>query len=68
MQSKLGQVIPRSVGWLEEWFKRWTQPTKTSQVAGTLTDLARSKSELIAESMFLRQQLIVLERRRFVCR
>lgn len=28
----------------------------------TLADLKRSKSELIAENMFLRQQLVVLER------
>jgi putative transposase len=29
---------------------------------GTIADLCRSKEELIAENMFLRQQLIVLER------
>ena len=29
---------------------------------GTIADLRRSKEELIAENMFLRQQLIVLER------
>lgn len=29
---------------------------------GTLADLKRSKRELLAENMFLRQQLIVLER------
>ena len=46
----------------EQRFKQWTQPTKTIQVASTLTDRTRSKSELIAENMFLRQQLIVLER------
>ena len=33
----------------------------TSHVVGTLTDLTRSKGELIAENMFLRQQVIVLE-------
>jgi hypothetical protein len=39
-------------------------PNKLGQVivASILTDLTRSKSELIAENMFLRQQLIVLER------
>jgi hypothetical protein len=31
-------------------------------VISTLADLQRSKSELIADNMFLRQQLIVLER------
>jgi hypothetical protein len=62
VQSKLGQVLQQRVNGLEVRFKRWTQPTRTSQVASTLTDLTRSKSELIAENMFLRQQLIVLER------
>jgi hypothetical protein len=49
------------VTWLDVRFKRWTQPTEISQVASTLTELTRSISELIAENMFLRQQLIVLE-------
>jgi hypothetical protein len=31
-------------------------------VFGTLADLKRNKRELITENMFLRQQLIVLER------
>ena len=62
MQNKLGQVIQHCVTWLEIRFKEWTQPAKTSQVASVLTDLTRSKSDLIAENMFLRQQLIVLER------
>jgi hypothetical protein len=37
-------------------------PAKTGQVMNTLGDLKRSKRELIAENMFLCQQLIVLER------
>ena len=49
------------MNWLEAQFKRWTQPAQTSQVVSTLTDMTRSKSDLIAENMFLRQQLIVLE-------
>jgi hypothetical protein len=55
-QSKLDQVIPQGVAGLEVQFKHWTQPTKTTQVASILTDLTRSKSELIAENMLLRQQ------------
>ncbi len=38
------------------------QPAKTNQVMSTLADMRRSKSERIAENMFLRQQLIVLDR------
>jgi hypothetical protein len=60
--SQLGQAIQQGVAWLEARFKQWTQLTKANQVAGTLTDLMRSMSELIAENMFLRQQVIVLER------
>ena len=43
-------------------FTRWTKPLRTSLPLTTLTDLGRSKSELIAENAFLRQQLIILQR------
>ncbi|MFC1960684.1 integrase core domain-containing protein [Chloroflexota bacterium] len=46
----------------ESWFKQQTKPSGRGQVLNTLADLNRSKSELIAENMFLRQQLIILER------
>src|SRR5512135_808162 len=41
---------------------RWTKPLGTSLPLATLTDLGRSKSELIAENALLRQQLIILRR------
>ena len=41
---------------------RWTKPLRTSLPLATLTDLGKSKSELIAENALLRQQLIVLRR------
>jgi hypothetical protein len=41
----------------------WTKPgTATSLMVGTLTDLARSKSALVAENALLRYQLILLRR------
>ena len=40
----------------------WTKPDTTSLMLGALTDQARSKSELVAENAFLRQQLIILRR------
>ena len=40
----------------------WTKPSNASLVVGTMTDLARSKSELVAENALLRQQLIILSR------
>src|SRR5437868_14017024 len=47
---------------LSSRFARWTKPLRTSLPLATLTDLGRSKSELIAENALLRQQLIVLRR------
>jgi len=42
---------------------RETRPaTTTSQVLGVAADLVRSRSELVAENAFVRQQLIVLAR------
>jgi putative transposase len=41
---------------------RWTKPIRTSLPLATLTDLGKSKSQLIAENALLRQQLIVLRR------
>ncbi len=43
-------------------FARWTKPLRTSLPLSTLTDLGRSKSELIAENALLRHQLIILKR------
>ncbi len=47
---------------LSSRFTRWTNPLVTSLPLSTLTDLGRSKSELIAENVLLRQQLIILKR------
>jgi putative transposase len=40
----------------------WTKPAASGQVLGILTDLVRSKPELVAENALLRQQLLVLRR------
>jgi hypothetical protein len=47
---------------METWLKGWTQPNSDSLLLGTAADLMRSRSEWIAENVFLRQQLIVLKR------
>ena len=47
---------------LSSRFAGWTKPLISSLPLSTLTDLGRSKSELIAENVLLRQQLIVLRR------
>src|SRR6266487_4745941 len=47
---------------LHHRFVAWTKPSNTSLMLGTVTDFARSKSELVAENALLRQQLIILHR------
>jgi hypothetical protein len=47
---------------LQKRFLCWVKPPTTSLVLGTLTDLVKGKSELIAENALLRQQLIILHR------
>jgi putative transposase len=45
-----------------DFFVAWTKPDATSFLLLTLTDLSRSKSQLVAENALLRQQLIILRR------
>ena len=47
---------------LHSRFVRWTKPLTPSLLLGTLADVGRSKSQLIAENALLRQQLIMLSR------
>jgi hypothetical protein len=47
---------------LSSRFARWTKLLRTSLPLSTLTDLGRSKSELIAENALLRVPLIILRR------
>ena len=47
---------------LHHRFITWTKPDTNSLLLATLTDFARSKSELVAENALLRQQLIILRR------
>jgi hypothetical protein len=43
---------------LHQRFVAWTTPDTPSLLLLTLTDLSRSKSQLVAENALLRQQLI----------
>ncbi len=54
---------------LQHNFLHWTRPLNTSLLLGTLTDLARGKSERVAENALLRKPLIILRRqsKRPVC-
>jgi hypothetical protein len=42
--------------------KQWPNPATATLVTGALSDLTRSRADLIAENVMLRQQLIVLKR------
>jgi putative transposase len=59
---KLTQLFGRLISLLEQVFLHFTQPSRHSMVFSTVTDLTRSKTDLIAENALLRQQLIVLHR------
>ena len=64
----MGMVIHIIIlwNWLSSWsqhsFRRWTKPTTASLATGTLTDMTRSRTDLVAENAMLRQQLIILRR------
>ena len=47
---------------LSSHLTHWIKPLTSSLPLQTLADLSRSKSELVAENVLLRQQLIVLKR------
>jgi hypothetical protein len=57
--TRLTRLCLRS---LNDHFVAWTTSDSTSFLLWTLTDLSRSKSELVAENALLRQQLIMLRR------
>jgi len=56
------QRICSSCHALQERFSRWIKPSTTSLVIGTLADMTRGKSDLLAENALLRHQLIILRR------
>jgi putative transposase len=46
----------------KQCLKQWTKPATATLVTNTLSDITRSRADLIAENVMLRQQLIVLKR------
>jgi putative transposase len=48
--------------WLQEFIKRWIKPAVPTSPAGLLSDITRSRADLMVENAMLRQQLIVLNR------
>ncbi len=47
---------------VQQYLKQWSKPVTATLVTGALSDLTRSRADLIAENAMLRQQLIVLKR------
>jgi hypothetical protein len=56
------QRIRSSCRTFQAYFSRWIKPSTTSFVLGTLADMTRGTSELLAENALLRHQLIILRR------
>ena len=54
----MGKILDR----LQECVKRWTKPATSVLIIGALSDLTRSRADLVVENALLRQQLIVLNR------
>src|SRR5215469_2986628 len=53
------QLVRLCLRSLHQRYLAWTKPDTSSLLLGMLTDLARGKSELVAENALLRQQLII---------
>ena len=62
IHSCFKRFVGTSVNVFRTRFVHWTKPLTLSLPFGTLADLAKSKSELMAENALLRQQLIILQR------
>ena len=64
MLSKITQFAKKRLSRLatpvNRLFRRITEPARSNIVTGTLADLPRARSELLAENALVRQQLVVL--------
>jgi putative transposase len=55
-------MISKIILWLQDRIKHWTKPAIFTLTSGVLSDISRSRLELMVENAMLRQQLIVLNR------
>lgn len=64
-------IVNRGLHVASTVISRWTKPAMHHHALNTIVDLARSKPQLLAENLLLRQQLVVLNRSikrpRFTC-
>ena len=58
----LVRLVNRCVEFIQERVEAWTTPASSTPVVGALSDMVRTKPELVAENALLRQQLVVLQR------
>src|SRR5260221_3590543 len=58
----VAHLVKRCVTFIENQVDKWTTPWSRIAVIGALSDLTRTKAELIAENVLLRQQLVGLRR------
>ena len=58
--NKGKQWLVRGLQAVDQRVKTWTQPVPDRAIKGVVSDLVRSRKDLIAENAFLRQQVIVL--------
>lgn len=50
--SSLGKPF---VIWIQQHFKQWAKPATLSLISGILSDLTRSRADLVVENALLRQ-------------
>jgi putative transposase len=62
MIQALVRSLKRFVSRVKQHVKQWSKPAIASIAVGSLSDLKRSRRDLIIENAMLRQQLIVLNR------
>ncbi len=55
------QVLTAGFPMLQARLRSWTKPPSPSFTVGCISDLARSKRQLVIENALLRQQLVVLQ-------
>lgn len=58
----LVRLVKRCVEFIQRRVEDWTRPASSAPMVGALSDLVRTKPELVAENALLRQQLLVLQR------
>jgi hypothetical protein len=62
LRKRLRLAVQRAIRAVARAYSRRCKPLPASPLVGTIADLARSKPQLVAENLLLRQQLIVLNR------